>query len=248
MTVRGPTDQQRVVILGRTGSGKSQMAIALLSTRNFDEMPWVVIDYKGEDLLIDIRKATGGLKYGAVKNIKPTDDPPHKPGLYYMHPRPIYDDEAVKAFLFKCFDMKRGVLGSRYRGNIGLFVDEGYTLPQNGPFEVILTQGRTLYIPVIVLYQRPVWMSRFAVAQADFFAYFAQSDERDQKVAKAFIKPCRLENGTVLTTFSPLPAFHYLWHDVGEGITTALAPAPPRNAIIEAFQRRLTPRRAREIV
>lgn len=248
--VRGPTDQQRTIVLGRTGSGKSQFAIALLSVQNWDEMPWVIIDYKGEDLLLDIRKATGGFKRGAIKVLDVHDDPPHVPGLYYMHPRPKVDDAAVDAFLWKCHQQKRGYLGSRHRGEIGLFIDEGYCLPQHhgSAFDIILTQGRSLYIPVIVLYQRPAWMSRFAVAQSDFRACFALDDERDEKTASSYIKPAKEENGQSITVFSELPPYYCLWYDVGAGSSTVLSPAPDRNSIIGTFKRRLSPQTKRALI
>lgn len=249
MNVRGPTEQQRTLVIGRTGSGKSQFAIALLSTRNWDEMPWIIIDYKGEDLIEDIRLATGGLKYGRVKNILPTDNPPVEPGLYYMQPRPIIDDATVEAFLWKCHGQRRGPLGKKkYRGNIGLFIDEGYCLPQKGAFDVILTQGRSLSIPVICLYQRPVWMSRFAVAQADFVAAFEQMDERDKKTAATFVRPAKGENNQPITVFDDLPPYYCLWYDVGRGCSTVLRPAPSRQSIIDRFKTRLMPTKTRALI
>lgn len=256
--VRGPTDQQRTVIVGRTGSGKSQFACDMLSVQNwadddvsqYDPMPWVIIDYKGEDLLRDVIKATGGFKWGAVKMLDVLDDPPTEPGLYYMNPRPKVDDAAMDAFLWKCHQMKRGGFGRRYRGHIGLFIDEGYCLPQShgSAFDIILTQGRSLYIPVIVLYQRPVWMSRFAVAQSDFRACFALDDERDMKTAASFIKPVRGPNGEIINVFSELPRFYCLWYDVGAGSSSLLRPASDRTAIIGTFKRRLSPQTKRALI
>lgn len=233
MNVRGPTDQQRTLIIGRTGSGKSQFGIALLSTRNWDEMPWIFIDYKGEDLWEEIRDANPN-----IKSIKPTDSVPKKPGLYHMKPLPKVDDTAVEEFLWKVHK----------KGRCGLFIDEGYALPQKDAFDVLLTQGRTLYIPIICLYQRPVWMSRFAVAQADFVAVFAQMDERDLKTSAQFVKPAKGKNGEVITVFSELPPYYCLWYDVGRGISSVLRPAPDRQTIIDTFTRRLTPRRKRALI
>ena len=233
MAVRGPTEQQRTLIIGRTGSGKSQFGIALLSTRNWDEMPWIFIDYKGEDLWEEIREANPN-----IKSIKPTDNVPSKPGLYHMRPLPKVDDIAVEAFLWKVHK----------KGHCGLFIDEGYALPQKDAFDVLLTQGRTLYIPIICLYQRPVWMSRFAVAQADFVAVFAQMDERDLKTSSQFVKPAKGNNGEIITVFSELPSYYCLWYDVGRGISTVLKPAPSRQVIIDTFTERLRPRRQRALI
>lgn len=229
MEVHGPTDQQRTLVLGRTGSGKSVFAIALLSTRNFDEMPWVIIDYKGEDLVGEIRKYCKG----KIKTISVNDKPPTKPGLYWMKPTPKVDDEAVEKWLWQVWK----------NGHTGLFIDEGFALPQKDAFDAILTQGRSLYIPVICLYQRPAWMSRFAVAQADFFAVFDQNDERDLKTTKAFVKPAKVinEEGKEIevTVYSELPKYHCLWYDVGRGYSSVLLPAPEPKQIISTFKRRL---------
>lgn len=228
--IRGPTDQNRVVVLGRTGSGKSQFAIALLSTRNWTEMPWVIIDYKGEELLKEILEKSKG----ALKVLKVTDKPPKVPGLYYMSPKPIVDDEAVNAFLWKMYAQE----------DIGLFVDEGFALPQKrgSPFDILLTQGRSKHIPVIVLYQRPVWMSRFAIAQADFFAVFEQNDMRDLEITCSFVGEKGQSKREVMTQLNSLPRYHCLWYDVGEGVASILRPAPTRDEIINAFLYRLNPR------
>lgn len=229
--LRGPTEQQRVIILGRTGSGKSQFAIALLSTRDWENgKPWIIIDYKGEDLILDIMKANKGL----VTEIKVTDNPPKKPGLYYMHPTPKVDDAAMEAFMWKVWK----------NGHTGLFIDEGYMIPEKDAFDTLLTQGRTLHIPIICLYQRPAWMSRFAVAQSDFRVVFALDDERDEKTASQFVKPAQV-NGQRITVFDPLTPYSCLWYDVGQGFSYVLPPAPDREAIIETFTKRLLPRRQR---
>lgn len=225
--MRGPNDQQRTVILGRTGAGKSQFAWALMSTRNFHEIPWTIIDYKREDLIED----TFEVCKGGIKEIKVTSNPPKKPGLYRMIVSPRIDDDAVNAYLYKVYK----------QGNHGLLIDEGYALPQDrkSMFDIILTQGRSLHIPVIVLYQRPVWMSRFAIAQADYFAVFEQNDERDLKVTSQFVKPAKLNNGQKITVFDHLPKYQCLWHDVARGETVVLAPAPERQLIINRFVNRL---------
>lgn len=233
--LRKPNSTHRICITGRTGCGKSQFAMALLSQAPWDKMPYVFIDYKGEPLFLEMMEENEG----KVKILKVTDNAPKKPGLYYMQPIPNVDDEAIDVFLWKIY----------HKGNIGIIVDEGYSLPQTrrNCFDALLTQGRTKHIPIIVLYQRPAWMSRFAVAQADFHAYFEQSDERDQLTAKAFIKPfVDKAKRLTISTLSPLPRYHCLWHDVGEGQTVLLAPAPSREAILETFRLRLNPVPQRE--
>lgn len=227
--IEGPTDEQRTIILGRTGSGKTFFACHLFSGQNFHEMPWVIIDYKGDSLINTI------VKQNKIKEVKPTEKPPTKPGIYIMHPRPHLDDEALENWLMRVWAQE----------NIGLYIDEGYALPQKAAFDMILTQGRSKKIPVIALYQRPVYMSRFAVAQADFFAAFDQNDERDLKTTQAFIKPAVAPDGSEITVYYELDRYYCLWYNVSEGKTSVLRPAPARNAILATFRDRLQPKQNR---
>ena len=125
---------------------------------------------------------------------------------------------------------------------IGIYIDEGYMIaPTSNALKAILTQGRSRKVPVIALYQRPVYMSRFAVAQADFFAVFDQNDERDLKTTQQFVKAAKAPDGTLITVYSELPRYHCIWYDVGEGLSVVLKPAPSKDAILATFAKRLKP-------
>jgi hypothetical protein len=240
--IRGPTDTDRTIVLGRTGSGKSQFAVAMLSTRNWDEIPWFILDYKGEDLIEDILAETGN----AIKQISVADKPPSKPGLYYVKVRPLVDDVAIELFLQRIYD--RASNGKKRKGS-GIFLDEGFALPRNSKFfDILLTQGRSLKCPIICLYQRPVHMSRFAVTQASFIATFALQDLQDKKRVTEYTAPLVKENGELVTAFNSLPPYHCLWYDVGRGKTDLLSPAPDRQLIIDRFKRRLIPTKSRVLI
>jgi hypothetical protein len=202
-------------------------ACNLLASRSFHAKPWTIIDYKGDDLITKI------VRQNNLKQVYPDDKPPTKPGLYYMKPRPHLDDMAIEGWLMRVWEKE----------NHGLYIDEGYALPQRAAFDMILTQGRSKGIPVIVLYQRPVYMSRFATAQADYFAVFDQNDERDLKTTQAFIKPAITPEGERITVFSELPSYYCLWYDVNNGKTHVLKPAPGPSFILEAFRKRLAARK-----
>lgn len=249
MTVRGPADTDRTIILGDTGSGKSVFAVALLSSRNWADdsdnpIPWFIIDYKGEDL---IEKVLVACKRW-IKTVSVYSDPPKTPGLYYVKVRPHIDDVAIEAFLAKIYHRASNGPKKRRLGS-GIFLDEGYALPRNSKyFDILLTQGRSLGCPIICLYQRPVEMSRFAVSQSTFRAVLRLGDKRDQKTASEFIKPVKGENGEVISVFNELPKYHALWYDVGRGVSTILAPAPPEKVIIKSFIDRLRPSKERALV
>lgn len=239
MQIRLPNETTRTTIIARTGSGKSVLGFFLLSTQNFLAMPWIIIDYKGDPFIAKLIKALGG----AVRHIKVTDKPPKVPGLYYMHPRAMIDDEAMEAFLLRV----------HAQGEVGLYIDEGYALPNMGKgagLTLILTQGRTLHIPVICLYQRPVWMSRFQVAQSDFICVLKQGDERDEKVTRNFVRPAMLPDGRKIgpLDMDQLPDYYSLWHDVSRGTTVVLQPVPDENELITRFKSRLLPAHKRELV
>lgn len=240
--LKGPDDTDRTMVLGRTGSGKSQFAISLLSTRNFDEIPWIIIDYKGEELIEDILDACGdGIPILDIR--KP---PPSKAGLYYLKVRPLVDDIAIERFLQLIYE--RASNGKKRFGT-GIFLDEGYALPKGSKyFDIILTQGRSLRIPVICLYQRPVHMSRFAVSQSTFKAVFDLDDVRDKETTSRFVRPVKGNNGNVIDVYTTLPKYHCLWYDVNAGQSFVLSPAPSRESIIDLFAARLKPKKQRAFI
>jgi hypothetical protein len=90
-------------------------------------------------------------------------------------------------------------------------------------------------------------MSRFAVAQADFFAIFDQNDERDIKTTQSFIKPAYAPNGGRIDVYTELDRYYCLWYDVSNGKTFVLKPAPGRRQILETFRARLQSGKTAEV-
>lgn len=235
--IGNPNETQRVLIIGRTGSGKSQFGMHLLSSRDFDVRPWVIIDCKGGD---DIIRALVR-QNKSVTEISPTDKPPTKPGLYYMRTTPILDDIAVQAWLMAVWENGRAGQGT------GLFIDEGYQIPKGPGLDIILTQGRALGIPVIILYQRAAWLNRFAIAGADYIVVFALINNADRDNATNLVDAIQYGKKEI-TPFTRIPKYWSLYYDVGEGKTTLLTPAPVREEILGAFKSRLTVERKKGLV
>ena len=215
MPIRYPDDTQRITVIGKTGSGKTQAAMWLLSHRSFDKKPWFIMDFKLEGMFNDIP----GLKEHELG-----DKLPKKAGLYIVRPIPG-EEEKIEQFFWDVWAKER----------TGLYVDEGYRLDKRSKaFQAILTQGRSKKIPVIMLVQRPVEVSRFCFSEADFIQCFKLTDSRDQKTVQEFM-PLPLER--------PLPPYHSYWWDNGKDYKAVLRPVPDRDTIIGTFHDRLGAKR-----
>lgn len=211
-----PRSDERTLVLGSTGSGKTTMGAWLLSLAPFDEMPYVIIDYKRDKLLnsIDFRRELGLNEF------------PKEPGLYHLKPNPVSDDDDVEKWLHGIWSQQ----------NVGLYADEALRIPtgRTGSFEGILTQGRALRIPVISLSQRPVDLTRYAFSEANHVVSFNLTDRRDRKKVSEYI-PLDDEH------LANLPEFHSVWYNVKQRRAYPLAPCPDENEIRQTFFDRLRP-------
>jgi len=216
MPFRLPDDTQRLTVIGKTGSGKTQFASWIFSERSYDRKPWYVYDFKMDDILNQIP---------AVNHVGIEEKLAKHPGIYMVHPTPA-DEEAVEKHMWKMWE----------RENIGLYIDEGYMIPDRSPsFQAILTQGRSKRIPVIMLTQRPAWVTRFAFSEADYISLFSLTDVRDQKIVRQFM-PLPIEQR--------LEPYHSWWWDNAKNYKAVLQPVPDKVSILNRFHERLVkPRR-----
>lgn len=212
MAIRLPDDSKRLYIIGRTGSGKTVAGVWHLSQRSWRIMPWVIIDYKGDELI-------GRLPTTEIKKGKKGYEIPKGPGLYVIRPVAGVDDDLVEDFLWKV----------KYHGKIGVYIDEGYMLPEKSrspAFVALLTQGRSLKTPVIILSQRPVWLSRFVITESEFIQTYWLNDKRDRDTLKAVIP-----NGVD----ERLPEYHSWYYDVGKDKLDHIGPVPHPDEILKKF-------------
>jgi DNA helicase HerA-like ATPase len=210
--MRLPGNTDRLAIVGATGSGKTHAALWHLSMKNYSTVPWVVYDFKGDELINEIE---GARHMGMEEKL------PEQAGLYVYHPNPSEEDD-VQEHMWRIWK----------RENMGVYVDEGYMVGNNNKaFRALLTQGRSKHIPVIVLSQRPVWMDRFVLSESGFFQVFRLQHRMDTKKVEEFV-PYSLQRR--------LPEYHSYYYDVGTNQMGVMKPTPDRDAILDTFDMKLS--------
>lgn len=206
-----PASDKRTVIVGSTGSGKTFLAVWLLSTRDWNFRPWFIIDFKGDGLIADI---------GATE-ISVYSPPPTRPGLYVIRPIKNRDDEALELFLWKVWENEMA----------GVYIDEGYMIGnRNAAMSALLTQGRSKLIEMITLVQRPVWVDKFIFSEANHFYVMKLQLEGDRKYISEYLDNTPIER---------LPRFHSYWYNADEQAGVYLKPVPNRSDIIRTFRKRM---------
>lgn len=217
--MRLPTDSQRIVIAGHTGSGKTMEALHHLSQRSIDERVWIVLDQKGDDLTSRL-PVSGPLALG--------DDLPELPGLYVVRaPIEDHDRGGPVADLF---------LRIYQRGRTGVLIDEGGMVgARNKGLRTLLTLGRSRECPVILLTQRPVNIDTYALSESEFLQFFQLRFPEDRERIAKFVPPERID-------FDRLREFgehHSYYYDVLADQVTVLQPCPPFQAIYDRILTRL---------
>lgn len=208
----GPTD--RLAVLGRTGSGKTTKAAWHLSGKNFDVQPWLIVNTKGDPLLNEIASIEG------VQEIDVSDTPGDK-GLYIVSPLPHERDD-LDAMFYRIWEKQ----------NCGVYIDEGYMIEKTDGLNALLTQGRSRRIPMIILSQRPAWITKFVFSEADFFSLFQLTRREDRKAATDIVP--------VSVDYRLAPYCSY-WYNVAENTVVQMGPVPDKAVIISTFRAKFPP-------
>jgi len=208
--MRLPQSDNRLAVIGATGSGKSHAALWHLSLQDIDKRPWLIYNFKNEKLIDNI----------PMSHPIGMNEVPIKPGVYIAHPLP-HQNEAVETQMWSIWE-KEG---------IGIYIDEGYMIGRhNAAYRALLTQGRSKEIPIITLSQRPRYLDPFALSEAEFYQIFRLQWEKDRKAVEEFV-PADLSE--------PLPIYHSHYYDVGENRLHKLAPVPDMKEIYRSFEHKL---------
>lgn len=221
MAYRLPNDTQHIALIGRNGSGKTQAALWHLSRRRFDLMPVTIVDFKRDEHI-------AGIEAYEI----PVGEAPTEPGIFVVRPDTSPESMALLAqTLDKIYHLE----------NQGIWFDEAFMLGSHKDvetvFERLLMQGRSKRIPMIILVQRPVWVSRFVFSESSFFQLFHLQDKRDVATVAAVV-PER--------AFIRLPDFHSAYYDVGRDQVDFLAPVPSETEILTRINSRLIELRNRQ--
>jgi hypothetical protein len=209
--LRTPGPADRMVNIGRTGSGKTYAGLWHLSNASFDVRPYVIIDPKLDKNLMQLDAQE--IELGYV---------PKFPGLYITHPLPTQESE-LDSFLMSLWD----------RENVGVYADEAFMCGKGPGFVACLTQGRSKHIPMILNTQRPVEVSRFVFSEASFFQVFGLTDKRDKQTVKSFAPIPDLYHG------ERMPEFWSHYYDVSKDALYVMRPVPRADASIERINTRL---------
>jgi hypothetical protein len=212
MRLPGPT--HKTAIVGRTGSGKTIAALWHLSNADIDERPWIILDYKNDEHINAITRAEPATY----------DELPEYPGVYILKVLPG-DEERVDQWFKAVWE----------RENMGVLIDEGYMIdPRSQWFNACLTQGRSKKISMIILSQRPVWLSRFVFSEADFFQVFDLTHVRDMDKVREYLR-----DDERFQLDKPLPDFHSFYYDVGRKQLETLGPVPEEPELLASIDERL---------
>lgn len=185
-----------------------------MSGKNFDVQPWVIVNTKGDPLLNEIGEIEG------VQHLDVSETPGDR-GLYIVSPTPDQGIE-LDAFLGRVWAKQ----------NVGVYIDEGYMIEVDDNLNSLLTQGRSRNCPVIMLTQRPSWITKFVFSESDYVQLFNLQIADDRKKIAGLVP---------VSKDYRLPPHYSYWYDVGDNKLTKLSPVPPPEAILLSFRAKFPP-------
>ncbi|SRR5258708_2662899 len=223
--IKLPGKNDRIVLIGRTGTGKTVAGLWHLSYQNLDR-PWILLNFKNDEH-IDSIEYTTEIDYDFVPGKKDK-------GLFILRPLPSHMKRpaprvpsALEAYVWKLWA----------REKIGIFSDETFMLGENDAVDACLTQGRSKEIPMILCTQRPVWITRFAFSEASYIQCFDLTDAEDIRRVESFV-PLEWDAERPLTDHQ---SFYY---QINNKFLCRLNPVPDMDEIRKVFAEKLYRKRS----
>jgi hypothetical protein len=197
---------ERGLLVGQTGSGKSQNAIFQL--KNAPVYPVIIFDTKIEDSFfglpeddetMDLIESVGDLKALAKKS------PQHWADYILVRPNgnELFDRDILNEYCLTVYNKF---------GSCTIYFDEMYNWHANAlplpNFVGLLTRGRSRGKTVLMGAQRPAWISRFCFTESQKFYIHQLIDKRDRQSLDSMIP-----------NFSAMPLppkFHFYHFNVAE--------------------------------
>lgn len=175
---------EHVLILGPTGSGKTQMALDALSIVSRKENPAIIFAMKPRDKTLE-----GFAKKNEFRELRFWPPPvskwrPEKPNGYLL--KPPHNMRDIYWTRQKHYDVFReAILDSYAKGNRILFADETYSLTNELPLTdelvTVWTKGRSMNCTIWAASQRPAFIPTWAYSQSSHFFISYDPDKRSRK-------------------------------------------------------------------
>lgn len=196
---------QRGLLVGQTGSGKSQNAMWQL--RNSPHFPIIIFDTKIEPEFFGLPQ--GEEKIVVIESFEELEKLSKKLRREmpeYILVRPAIDEVTN----FEILDAYCRLVFAKF-GRCMIYFDELYSWhdrgrPTNGMVG-LYTRGRSKGKTVLGATQRPSWISRFCMTESQKFYVHLLIDGRDEKSLAEVVPGI---SGT-----RQIPKYHFLFHEIG---------------------------------
>jgi hypothetical protein len=215
---------QRGLLLGKTGSGKTQDAIYQL--KNPPVFPVIIFDTKIEDAFFSVPEDDDTMEVVNSYSdfVKLSKKPKNEIPDYILVRPEVYEVVDVDEL-----DKYSQLVFHKF-GKCFVYYDEMYNWHNNGKCGAgvlsLLTRGRSKGKTTLMASQRPSWLSRFCFTECEKFYIHRLTDERDKKTLDSIITDYS-------KTKNPLP-FHFHHFEIGKHDEPILYKPVPETKIVES--------------
>lgn len=205
-----PARGERALLVGQTGSGKSQLALWILE--RMENSPIILYDTKSERLLETLPRSRVVTSIAGVH--QSVNDPTIDYIIFRISPQVRADSDALDDLLFYHYQNFRG---------IDVYLDELFAFSNNGRAGTgllsLLTEGRGLGITMLMAVQKPRYMSSFTISETQKYYVFFLADENDKKRIAEFIPGFR--------DLPAPPEFAFYYYKIRQTAATLAGPISP---------------------